>query len=59
MLIAAGKILQIDAELLALLVEMAPLEAQCAGGLRNVASVALEFGQHRFTLECQNTLRKW
>jgi hypothetical protein len=37
----AIEVLQVDSQLLALLVEMAALQAQCAGGLRDVAVVAV------------------
>ena len=47
---------QIDAELLALLVEIAALQAKCFRGVRNVTIVALELGENRLALEAGNAL---
>ena len=52
------QILQIDSKLLAFLIQMAALKAQCLRGLRDMSVVLLEFSQHRLPLESKHALRQ-
>src|SRR3954449_1958738 len=51
---AAG--LQVDAELLAFFIKVAALQAQGAGGLGDVAVIAIELRQHRSAFEILHAL---
>ena len=53
------KILQVDSQLLALLVEVAPFESERFGGLRNVPVVAFQFAEYLLALEGQYSFGEW
>ena len=50
-LIPLGQVFQVNAQLLALLIEMASLQPQRLRGLRNLAAMPVEFGQYLGALE--------
>ena len=56
--IARGQLFEIDAQLLALFIEMASLQAKRLRGLRDLPAVPLELGEHLGALECENPLRE-
>ncbi len=54
----AGSSFEIDAQLLALFIEMASLQAKGLRGLCDLAAVPFKFREHLSTLESENPLRE-
>jgi len=52
-------LLNIDSELLGFLVEMATLQTEGLGGIRNVIIAPLQLGENRLTLEILHPLGQW
>ena len=52
------QVLQINSKLLAFLIQMTPLKAQCLRGLRDMSIILFEFSQYGIPFESQHSLRQ-